>query len=98
MPRPDFPRTVLEFQRQFRTEETCLQYLIDSRWPDGFVCPRCGWREAYWKARRKLFQCKQCSYQTSVTAGTVLHRSKMPLPHWFWAAYLVTTHTPGLSA
>lgn len=98
MPRPDFPRTVLEFQRRFRTDETCLQYLIDSRWPDGFVCPRCGWREAYWKARRKLFQCKQCSYQTSVTAGTVLHRSKMPLPQWFWAAYLVTTHTPGLSA
>ena len=47
MPRPDFPRTVLEFQRRFRTEEACLHYLIDSRWPEGFVCPRCGWREAY---------------------------------------------------
>ena len=98
MPRPDFPRTVLQFQRQFGTDEACLTYLIASRWPGGFACPRCQWREAYWKAPRKLFECKACGYQTSVTAGTVMHRSKMPLPVWFWAAYLVTTHTPGMSA
>ena len=98
MPWPDFPRTVLEFQHRFSTEAACLRYLVDSRWPNGFVCPRCAGLEAYWKAPRKLFQCKACGYQTSVTAGTVLHRSKMPLVQWFWAAYLVTTHTPGLSA
>ena len=98
MPRPDFPRTVLEFQRRLGTDEACLTYLIDSRWPDGFICPRCQHREAYWKAPRKLFECKVCHHQTSVTAGTVMHRSKMPLPVWFWAAYLVTTHTPGMSA
>ncbi len=98
MPRPDFPRTVLEFQRRFATDKACLEYLIASRWPDGFVCPRCGGRESYWKAPRKLFQCKACGYQASVTAGTVMHRSRMPLPVWFWGAYLVTTHTPGLSA
>jgi transposase-like protein len=98
MPRPDFPRTVLEFQRRFATDETCLEYLTESRWPDGFVCPRCRGRESYWKAPRKLFQCKACGYQASVTAGTVMHRSRMPLTVWFWGAYLVTTHTPGLSA
>ena len=98
MPRPDFPRTVLDFQRRFSTEDACLDYLIASRWPEGFVCPRCAWREAYWKAPRKVFQCKSCDYQMSVTAGTALHRSKMPLVQWFWAAYLMTTHTPGLSA
>lgn len=98
MPRPDFPRTVLQFQRRFGTDDACLEYLIDSRWPDGFVCRRCRHAEAYWKAPRKLFECKACHYQVSVTAGTVMHRSKMPLPVWFWAAYLVTTHTPGMSA
>jgi transposase-like protein len=96
--RPDFPRTVLEFQQRFVTEAACLEYLIESRWPDGFACPRCGGREAYWKAPRNLFECKACGYQASVTAGTVMHRSKMPLARWFWGAYLVTTHTPGLSA
>jgi transposase-like protein len=39
-----------------------------------------------------------CGYQTSVTAGTVMHRSKVPLRLWFQAAYLATTHTPGISA
>ena len=41
MPRPAFPRTVLEFQKRFAAEEACLEYLIASRWSEGFVCPRC---------------------------------------------------------
>src|SRR5437870_9118816 len=98
MPRPAFPRTVLEFQKRFAAEEACLEYLIASRWSEGFVCPRCGSTDAWWKASRRLFECKACRYQASVTAGTVMHRSRMPLRLWFWAAYLVTTHTPGLSA
>jgi transposase-like protein len=98
MPRPAFPRTVLEFQKRFAAEEACLEYLIASRWSEGFVCPRCGSTDAWWKASRRLFECKACRYQASVTAGTIMHRSRMPLRLWFWAAYLVTTHTPGLSA
>src|SRR5262245_5806748 len=98
MSRPDFPRTVLEFQRQFATEADCIKYLIESRWPDGFACPRCGGRAAYWKQQRGLLQCKACGYQVSPTAGTVLHRSKMPLQLWFYAAWLVATQTPGMSA
>lgn len=98
MARPDFPKTVVEFQRRFATDEACLDYMVKSRWPDGFACPRCSCSAHYWKAPRRLMQCKQCDYQASVTAGSVMHRSKMPLATWFWAAYLVTTHTPGMSA
>lgn len=98
MPRPSFPANIFEFQQQFAAEQACLQYLIDSRWPDGFICPRCANNTFYWKAARKLLECKKCRYQASVTAGTVMHRSKQPLTKWFWAAYLVTTHTPGMSA
>lgn len=98
MPRPDFPRTVMEFQRRFSTDAAVFKYMIESRWPEGFVCPRCGGREAYWIETRALLQCKRCSYQASLTAGTVLHRSKMPLRAWFYAAWLVTTQTPGMSA
>jgi transposase-like protein len=98
MPRPDFPRTIFEFQERFATEEACLRFLLDSRWPDGFECPECGGSEFYWLDARKLMQCTACRRQTSVTAGTVMHRSKQPLKIWFWAAYLVTTHTPGISA
>lgn len=98
MARPDFPKTIMEFQKRFATNEACLQYLIDSRWPDGFSCPRCSFTAYYWNSPRKLFQCKQCGHQTSATAGTVMHRSKIELHRWFWAAYFVTTHTLGMSA
>ena len=47
---------------------------------------------------RLLWQCKACGQQTSVTAGTVLHATRTPLRTWFWAAYLVATHHPGISA
>jgi uncharacterized protein YchJ len=45
-----------------------------------------------------LWQCKDCGQQTSATAGTVMHGTHMPLRTWFWAAYLVATHHPGISA
>lgn len=98
MARPDFPRTLAEFQARFSTEEACRQYLVESRWPDGYSCPRCRHPEAYAVTRRALLQCASCGHQVSVTAGSVMHRTHMPLRHWFWAAYLTTTHTPGFSA
>jgi len=96
--RPDFPKSLKEFQARFRDDEACRKYLAACRWPDGFCCGRCGQTEAFELAARALWQCKGCGRQTSVTAGTVLHRTRLPLSVWFWAAYLVTTHTPGLSA
>ena len=48
--------------------------------------------------RRHLWECAACGYQASVTAGTVLHGTRTPLTLWFWGAYLVATHTPGISA
>ena len=57
MGRPHFPRNLLEFQIQFGTEEACLEYLVASRWPDGFHCPRCGGGKAYPVRSRLLWQC-----------------------------------------
>jgi transposase-like protein len=98
MGRPDFPRTIMEFQDRFATEAACLDYLAASRWPEGFICPGCGGRRAWVLERRHLWECSTCSLQTSVTAGTVMHRTRTPLRTWFWAAYLVATHHPGISA
>ena len=69
-----------------------------SRWPDGFECPRCGHDRAWPVTDRLLWECAACRRQTSATAGTVLHRTRMPLHLWFWGAYLMTTATPGISA
>lgn len=98
MSRPDFPRTLRDFQARFADEAACRFYLAESRWPDGYRCPRCGHQVALDLPARAMWRCKGCGYDTSVTAGTVLHGTRMPLTHWFWAAYLVATHTPGLSA
>lgn len=98
MARPAFPKTLREFQAWFADEDSCRAYLAASRWPDGYQCPRCAHPHAFELPRRALWQCKACGHQTSVTAGTVLHRTRMSLRDWVWAAYLVTTHTPGLSA
>jgi len=87
-----------QFQRRFASEEACRGYLASSRWPDGYRCPTCRHREALELPGRHLWRCRACGRDTSVTAGTVLHRTRIPLTHWFWAAYLVTSHTPGLSA
>ncbi len=98
MARPDFPRTIMEFQERFTTDAACLGYLAASRWPEGFICPGCAGHRAWVLERRHLWECSACHRQTSVTAGTVMHRTRTPLRTWFWAAYLVATHHPGISA
>ena len=98
MPRPPFPKSLQQFQRQFANEEACADYLTACRWPEGFTCPRCRHTSAYALAGRRRWQCASCRYQASVTAGTVLHNSKTALTTWFWAAYLMTTDKRGLSA
>ena len=96
----DFPRSLLEFQRRFSDPAACAAWLTAQRWPDGFVCPACGSVRGWALATKAwTFECAACRRQTSVTAGTVLHGSKLPLlTVWFWAAYLMATHSNGISA
>ncbi|WP_028278375.1 IS1595 family transposase [Arthrobacter sp. H5] len=98
MPKREFPRSILAFQEWFVDEQACLDYLFECRWPGGFICPRCKGRDAYPITSRRLWQCAQCRYQASVTAGTIMHKTRLSLRLWFWAAYLVATGTPGMSA
>ena len=96
---PRFPRSLIEFQSRFATESACAEYLFERRWPEGFVCPGCGGGRA-WLLKTKAFtyECADCGRQTSVTAGTIMHASKLPLTIWFWAAFLMATHSNGISA
>jgi ISXO2-like transposase domain/Transposase zinc-ribbon domain len=88
----------MEFQERFPDEAACLDYLAASRWPEGYRCPACNGERAWVLERRHLWECARCHHQASVTAGTVMHGTRTPLRLWFWAAYLVATHTPGISA
>jgi len=94
----DYPRTLGAFYGRFHDEDACLHYLVEARWPDGFRCPKCNSDDCGWLSTRRIWVCRHCRHHTSVTAGTVLHRTRLPLTTWFTAAYLVASLKPGISA
>ena len=90
--------SLLEFQRRFSSEEACQEAMEQARWPEGFVCPRCGHGRASRIQTRRLLQCAGCHYQASLTAGTILHKTRTPLVKWFWAIWMVAQDKGGTSA
>lgn len=92
-----YPKTLAELEDQFATDAACGEYLFRLRWPEGFVCPRCGGRKG-WFMKRGLVKCATCEYQVSVKAGTIFDRSRLPLTMWFRAIWLVTSQKNGANA
>ena len=86
------------FREAFGAEEQCRSALSRLRWPDGFVCPACGHRGHCVLAGRSLYQCYRCKKQTSSTAGTIFHATKLPLTLWFAAVHLIVTAKNGISS
>ncbi len=95
-----FPVSLPEFQRLFPDDAACAVYLEKTRWSDGFACPHCGviGEPFRFENRPGVLRCRACRKDTGLTVGTVMERSHVPLSTWFWAAYLVTSQTPGMSA
>ena len=92
------PGSLPEFEARFPDDAACARWLFEKRWPQGFRCPGCGHDKGWGLSRGLLLvECARCRRQTSVTAGTVLHRSHLPLKLWFLAAWLVATHKNGPS-
>jgi len=90
---------LLDFVARFGTEDQCIEHLAKLRWPGGYVCPRCDGRAAWrLKARPRVFECRACHHQESVTAGTVFHRTRTALPKWFLAAHFLSQDKRGVSA
>ena len=92
----EYPRSWMELEATFATEEACRAYLTRLRWPAGFRCPHCGSDKA-WPVRG-LWECAGCGRQTSVIAGTIFQDTRTPLPVWFRAMWCVTTQKNGASA
>ena len=82
----------------FRNETACRDYVRHLRWPDGFVCPHCGWNGEPWMTSRGLLHCRGCRGQTSLTAGTIFEGTRKPLRMWFMAMWYVTNQKNGVSA
>ena len=94
----DYPGTYREFVEMFPDDAACAGYLERLRWPTGFVCPACRTAAAPWRQSRGRLVCTACRHQGSVTAGTILDKTRTSLTTWFEAAWHVTTAKNGLSA
>jgi len=95
----DYPGTFQEFDDWFSSEKSCLDYIVKLRWPKGFHCPSCGFKpEKPSLMGRGLFLCRKCKKQTSITAGTLFHRTHKPLRIWFLAMWFVTSQKHGANA
>lgn len=89
-----------EFMRQFGAEDQCEKALESARWPNGFHCPRCENADygVIHGRRHKRFQCRSCRYQATLTAGTIMEATKLPLTIWFLAFYLISQAKTGIAA
>ena len=94
----DYPRSYREFAQWFPTDAACATFLEALRWPNGFICPACGVAGEPWRETRGRLVCRSCRHQTSVTAGTILQKTRTALVIWFEAAWHVTTTKNGFSA
>lgn len=92
----DYPRNLMEFERRFGKETNCQEYLFKLRWPDGFVCPKCGGRRV--TRLGEFYRCMECRCQISATSGTIFHRSHIPLTIWFRGMWWLTSQKNGASA
>jgi transposase-like protein len=95
-----FPASIREFQSLFPDDAACAAYLERAQWPNGFVCRHCGVTGEPFRiaTRPGILTCRACRRQHGLLKGTVMERSHTPMTIWFWAAYLVTSQTPGISA
>jgi len=92
-----YPKTILEFEKCFSTEESCREYIYQLRWPEGFICPRCA-QQKCWRMSDGLYRCCQCKYRVSITAGTIFENTRIPLRVWFRAIWQIVSQKHGMSA
>lgn len=93
-------KSILEFQKEFSTEDKCREYLEQQRWNGTPACPFCGSLNVCRFSNGKIFKCreKQCRQKFSVTVGTIYQNTKIPLAKWFLATYILSVHSKGISS
>jgi hypothetical protein len=87
-----------EFRASYGTEAQCRAVVEKLRWRSGFVCPCCGGNAGTRLRTRPKIRCRGCRHQTSLTAGTIFHGTKLPLTTWFLAIWLIVTARNGIGS
>ncbi len=94
----DYPRTWDQFLDWFPDDGACIEYLEGIRWPDGYVCQRCGIVDEAYRTSRGRLVCRHCRHQGTVTAGTIFEKTRTPLQSWLAAVWYVTNQKQGVNA
>jgi transposase-like protein len=84
--------------QQFNSEDKCRNYLEALRWPEGVLCPRCECESVSKLEARNQYECNSCRYQFSVTSGTIMHDTHLPLWKWFLTVYMIVESKKAVSA
>lgn len=92
------PTDGIEYNDTFNSEQACLSFIEQQRWPRGFVCPNCQHDDGYRLKTRPLIQCVLCRHQTSITAGTIFHKTRVPLRAWFYVIFSMGHDKGGASS
>ena len=88
-----------DFDQTFPTDDACLEWLVNHRWPEGINCPVCGKVTKHHKiVKRPVYECDSCGHQVSPLANTIFHKSSTPLRTWFQAIYQMPSTRCGISA
>ncbi len=93
----EYPKNIMEFEKEFATDKQCREYLFQLRYADDFSCPRCGFNKV-WHTGRGKFQCQDCGKDISVMAGTVFQDTHIPLTIWFRAIWYIVAQKHGTNA
>src|SRR5713101_7816670 len=96
----NIPLTLVEAVRYFSDPDTCLNFMVSLRWPDGVVCPRCGSRAVMFLANARVWKCrvKHDSQKFSVKVGSIMEDSPIGLDKWLPAIWLLVNAKNGISS
>ncbi len=90
--------SIFEFQERFPDDKSCMSYLSELKWGNGFQCPQCG-NEKYCDGNKgHIRQCTKCNRLVSPTSGTLFHKVKFPLLKAFYIVYYMSTNKKGISS
>lgn len=91
---------LVSFLKTFGTDEACRAHMESVRWPDGPVCPKCGVTGQAGRVgnRPGVLRCHACKSQFSVTVGTAMEGTHLPLNVWYLAMYLMLSTAKPISA
>ena len=87
-----------EFYTIYKDETACINHLKQERECQGISCKKCGNENHYWLKQKKQWQCKSCSFRTTLRSGTIFESSNLPLFVWYQALFLICNTKKGISA